>query len=92
MGVAAHVFQESEGANRQLAASSIYFRRLVGVTSRLIQLNCNARSPRTTPCAGMNQGLEALPPILEGKPVVMVWSPVMMEAPTRELRCAMKVV
>ena len=94
MGVAAHVFQESEGANRQLAASSNFsnFRRLVGLTSRLIQLNCNARSARTTPCAGMNQGLEALPPILEGKPVVMVWSPVMMEAPTRELRCAMKVV
>ena len=92
MGVAAHVFQESEGANRQLAASSIYFRRLVGVTSRLIQLNCNARSRRTTPCAGMNQGLEALPPILERKPVVMVWSPVMMETPTRELRCALEVV
>ena len=91
MDVAAHVFQESVGANRQLAASS-YFRRLAGLTSRLIQLNCTARSPRTTPCAGMNQGLEALPPILEGRPVVMVWSPVIMEAPTRELRCAMEVV
>ena len=46
----------------------------------------------STPCVGMNQDFEASPPILERKPVVMVWSPVMMETPTRELRCALEVV